>query len=158
VAGRSGSGARREKQAPDGQPTLSNGLKLDVAYPFCASCIAIANTICYNLSRQMEKKTMTKTANLYARIEPELKNEAESILSGLGVPVSNAINMFYRQIVIHRGLPFAVQYPSRSLMNAATLTDAKLDAEVARGFDDIAAGRKRSLAQARADLAQEFGL
>ncbi|MBQ7188989.1 MAG: type II toxin-antitoxin system RelB/DinJ family antitoxin, partial [Kiritimatiellae bacterium] len=42
---------------------------------------------------------MTKTANLYARIEPELKNEAESILSGLGVPVSNAINMFYRQIV-----------------------------------------------------------
>ncbi len=101
---------------------------------------------------------MTKTANLYARIEPELKNEAESILSGLGVPVSNAINMFYRQIVIHRGLPFAVQYPPRSLMNAATLTDAQLDAEVARGFDDIAAGRKRSLAQARADLAQEFGL
>ena len=48
---------------------------------------------------------MTKTANLYARIEPELKTEAESILSGLGVPVSNAINMFYRQIVIHRGLP-----------------------------------------------------
>jgi hypothetical protein len=43
-------------------------------------------------------------------------------------------------------------------MNAATLTDAQLDAEVARGFDDIAAGRKRSLAQARADLTQEFGL
>ena len=32
------------------------------------------------------------------------------------------------------------------------------DAEVAKGFDDIAAGRKRSLAQARADLAQEFGV
>ena len=100
---------------------------------------------------------MTKTANLYARIEPELKNEAESILSGLGAPVSNAINMFYRPIVIHRGLPFAVQYPSRSHMNAATLTDAQLDAEVAKGFDDIAAGRKRSPAQARADLTQEFG-
>lgn len=101
---------------------------------------------------------MTKTANLYARIEPELKNEAEAILSGLGVPVSNAINMFYRQIVIHRGLPFAVKYPSRSLINAATLTDTQLDAEVAKGFDDIAAGRKRSFAQAKADLAREFGL
>ena len=101
---------------------------------------------------------MTKTANLYARIEPELKNEAEAILSGLGVPVSNAINMFYRQIVIHRGLPFAVQYPSRSLINAATLTETQLDAEVAKGFDDIAAGRKRSFAQAKADLAREFGL
>ena len=101
---------------------------------------------------------MTKTANLYARIEPELKNEAEAILSGLGVPVSNAINMFYRQIVIHRGLPFAVQYPSRSLINAATLTETQLDAEVTKGLDDIAAGRKRSFAQAKADLAREFGL
>ena len=56
---------------------------------------------------------MVKSANLYARIEPELKNEAEAILSGLGVPVSNAINIFYRQIVIHRGLPFDVRFPSR---------------------------------------------
>ena len=90
---------------------------------------------------------MTKTANLYARIEPKLKTEAESILGGLGLHVSNAINMFYRQIVIHRGLPFPVQFPSRTLLNAATLTDAQLDAEVTKGFDDIDAGRKRSLKQ-----------
>jgi len=101
---------------------------------------------------------MVKTANLYARIEPELKSEAEAILGGLGVPVSNAINMFYRQIVIHRGLPFAVQFPATSLLNAATLTDAQLDAEVAKGFDDIAAGRKRSFKQATADLTREFSL
>ena len=35
--------------------------------------------------------------------------------------------------------------------------DAQLDAEVAKGFDDIAAGRKRSLAQTHADLTHEFG-
>ena len=101
---------------------------------------------------------MTKTANLYARIEPELKSEAESILGGLGVPVSNAINMFYRQIVIHRGLPFPVQFPAHSLIDATRLTDAQLDTEVAKGFGDIAAGRKRSLQQATADLAREFSL
>ena len=101
---------------------------------------------------------MQKTANLYARIEPELKNEAETILSGLGVPVSNAINMFYRQIVIHRGLPFAVQFPVRHLPNAAMMTDAELDAEVSRGFDDIAAGRKRPLKEVAASLAREFSL
>ena len=56
----------------------------------------------------------------------------------LGVPVSNAINMFYRQIVLHRGLPFAVQFPAKRLANAATMTDAELDAEVAKGFDEIA--------------------
>ena len=101
---------------------------------------------------------MVKTANLYARIEPELKNEAETILSGLGVPVSNAINMFYRQIVIHRGLPFAVQFPARHIPNIATMTDAELDAEVSRGFDDIVAGRKRPLKEVADDLAQAFSL
>lgn len=37
----------------------------------------------------------TKSADLYARIEPEAKEQAESILSALGIPASNAINMFY---------------------------------------------------------------
>ena len=101
---------------------------------------------------------MVKTANLYARIEPELKNEAETILSGLGIPVSNAINMFYRQIVIHRGLPFAVQFPLRQIPNAAIMSDAALDAEVSRGFDDIAAGRKRPFKDVASSLAREFAL
>ena len=101
---------------------------------------------------------MVKTANLYARIEPELKSEAESILGGLGVPVANSISMFYRQRVLHRGLPFAVQFPARKLVNAATMSDAQLDAEVSRGFDDIAAGRKRSLGEVSSSLAQEFAL
>lgn len=101
---------------------------------------------------------MVKTANLYARIEPELKSEAEAILGGLGVPVSNAINMFYRQIVLHHGLPFAVQFPARRLVNAATMSDAQLDAEVARGFDDIAAGRRSTLREVSSSLAEEFAL
>jgi len=101
---------------------------------------------------------MVKTANLYARIEPDLKKEAESILGGLGVPVSNAINMFYRQIVIHRGLPFAVQFPARKPLNAATMSDEQLDAEVSRGFDDIDAGRKCNFREASTRLAQEFAL
>lgn len=45
-----------------------------------------------------------KSANLYARIEPDVKEKAESILSALGIPASNAINMFYKQIILNRGL------------------------------------------------------
>ena len=44
---------------------------------------------------------MAKSANLNARIEPELKEQAEEILAALGIPASNAITMFYRQIIIH---------------------------------------------------------
>ena len=41
----------------------------------------------------------TKSANLYARIEPDVKEQAEEILAALGIPASNAINMFYKQIM-----------------------------------------------------------
>lgn len=44
----------------------------------------------------------TKSVNLYARIEPDVKEKAESILSILGIPASSAINMFYKQIILQR--------------------------------------------------------
>ena len=60
---------------------------------------------------------MSKTANLYVRIEPELKEQAEKILSALGIPASNAINMFYKQIILQRGLPFDLKLPAESVLN-----------------------------------------
>ena len=57
---------------------------------------------------------MAKTANLYARIEPDVKEQAEGILTALGIPVSNAINMFYKQIILQRGIPFEMKLPQDS--------------------------------------------
>ena len=54
-----------------------------------------------------------KSANLYARIEPDVKEQAEGILATLGIPASNAINMFYKQIILNRGLPFEVKIPTQ---------------------------------------------
>lgn len=45
---------------------------------------------------------MAKSASVYARIDPVLKEQAESILSALGIPTSNAIDMFFKQIVLKR--------------------------------------------------------
>ena len=58
---------------------------------------------------------MAKSANLYARIEPEVKEQAEIILGELGIPASSAINMFYKQIILQRGLPFDVKLPQHPL-------------------------------------------
>lgn len=54
----------------------------------------------------------TKSDNVYARIDPDVKKQAESILSALGIPPSTAVNMFYKQIIFQRGLPFDVKLPS----------------------------------------------
>ena len=68
---------------------------------------------------------MAKTANLYARIEPEIKGEAEKILEALGIPVSVAINLFYKQIILQQGLPFNVSLnPAKSNETATTLANA----------------------------------
>lgn len=46
---------------------------------------------------------MAKSASVYARIDPMLKEQAENILSALGIPTSNAIDMFFKQIVLKKG-------------------------------------------------------
>lgn len=63
----------------------------------------------------------TKSANLYVRIEPEVKEQAENILSTLGISTSNAINMFYKQIILQKGIPFEVKIPISNLVDADSL-------------------------------------
>ena len=87
---------------------------------------------------------MAKSANLYARIEPELKEQAEAILTSLGIPASNAITMFYKQIVLQKGLPLEVRLPSERPINIGSLTDEQLNAELEKGYADITAGRAKS--------------
>ena len=55
---------------------------------------------------------MSKTANIRARVEPELKTEVENILSDLGLTVSETVHLLYRQIKLQRGLPFDVRIPN----------------------------------------------
>ena len=57
---------------------------------------------------------MPKTAMIRARMEPELKREAEDVFHELGLNQTEAINLFYRQVVLHHGLPFAVKVPNRA--------------------------------------------
>ena len=101
---------------------------------------------------------MAKTANLYARIEPELKEQAEAILSALGIPVSNAINMFYKQIILQRGIPFELKLPQEGPLDMSTLSREQLHAELEKGYADIAAGRTKPAEEVFASIRKDFGL
>lgn len=100
----------------------------------------------------------TKSANLYARIEPEVKEQAESILATLGIPASSAINMFYKQIILNRGLPFDVKIPTTRPVNVAEITEAELNAELEKGYADMAAGKTKSAKQAFADIRKDYNI
>ncbi len=50
----------------------------------------------------------TKTAMIRARVEPELKDAAENILKKLGLKPSQAITLFYKQVVLNKKVPFEI--------------------------------------------------
>lgn len=100
---------------------------------------------------------MAKSANLYARIEPDLKEQAEGILSELGIPTSNAITMFYKQIVLQRGIPFEMKLPTARPLDTSALTEEQLHAELEKGFADMAAGRTRPAQAVFEDIRREHG-
>ena len=75
-----------------------------------------------------------KSSNVTARVEPELKEQAEAILADLGIPASMAINMYYRQIVLWNGLPFRPAVPSNRPLARDEMTDAEFNARMAVGY------------------------
>lgn len=54
---------------------------------------------------------MAKDTTVRARIEPELKNNVESLFRELGLTTSEAITLFFKQVELNRGLPFPIGLP-----------------------------------------------
>ena len=84
---------------------------------------------------------MANTSTVYARIDTEIKENAESILSQLGISPSSAIQMFYSQIVLKRGMPFELRLPSRKPTAIGGMTREQLDAELMQGIESMKSGK-----------------
>ena len=101
---------------------------------------------------------MAKTASVYARVEPEIKEQAEKVLELLGIPMSNAVSMFLRQVVLQRGLPFEMKLPEGCPVDICELSGADLDREIEKGIADMNAGRMKSAEQVFSDIRKDYGL
>lgn len=62
----------------------------------------------------MNKTTITQTN----RVKNALKHEAETILQELGIPMALAQDLFYRQIIAYKGLPFELRIPNKTTIKA----------------------------------------
>ena len=67
---------------------------------------------------------MTKSAMIRARTEPELKHEVEVIFKELGISPSEAINIFYKQVKLQRGIPFSLNIPNETTIKTFKKTDS----------------------------------
>lgn len=66
---------------------------------------------------------MSKTSTVRARMQPELKANVEEIFQQLGLTTTEAITLFYQQVVLHKGLPFAIKIPNETTEETFKKTD-----------------------------------
>ena len=82
---------------------------------------------------------MAKTATISARVEPELKRQAEDLFSQLGLSAAEAITLFYRQTTLQQGLPFAVKLPNTETVAALRQARSEEDLNEYAGLEDLKA-------------------
>ena len=74
-----------------------------------------------------------KSANVTARIQPDIKEQAEAILAKLGIPVSVFIDMAYRQVIIKEGVPFSLSV-SHAPVSRDSLSKVEFDGIMQKGL------------------------
>jgi DNA-damage-inducible protein J len=80
---------------------------------------------------------MSKTAMVRARVEPDLKDHAESVFHRLGLNATQAITMFYRQVELRDGLPFDVVVPTATTRRTFEASEAGHDLVVCEDADGM---------------------
>lgn len=83
---------------------------------------------------------MSKSFNLNIRLDPIVKEQAETILAQLGMPMASAVSIFLQQVVLQNGLPFEVKLPTAKPIAYGSLTDAEFSALMERAQEDYING------------------
>ena len=96
-----------------------------------------------------------KTANVMARVEPSVKEQAEEIMEMLGIPVSVVINTLYKQIIMTRSIPFSLSVPPVPIARDE-MDEAAFHAMMERGLSEAKADKSRAASDVFADLRREM--
>lgn len=97
----------------------------------------------------------TKSANVLARVEPEIKEQAEAILSKLGIPASVAINALYKQIILTKSIPFPLSLPKESL-TLDSMTTAEFDSIMETGLSQAKTDQSCPVSEVFAKLREQI--
>ena len=99
---------------------------------------------------------MEKTATLNLRLNPDVKDRAEAVLSKLGIPMSTAITIYLNQISLTGGIPFAITLPKApAIINTDLMTAEEIHAKLEKGYEDMKAGRIQNAADAFAKFREK---
>ena len=80
---------------------------------------------------------MSRTVTVRARMAPGLKSEVETLLEQLGVTTTDAINMFFSQIRLRKGIPFSIEMPNKITRQTFEATDRGEDLRAYKNLDEM---------------------
>ncbi len=80
---------------------------------------------------------MAKTNTLHIRVEPNVKERAEETLKDLGLSITDAINVFLNQVILHDGIPFEIKKPRYNKETLQALEDVKNKRNLSKAFDSV---------------------
>ena len=80
---------------------------------------------------------MANKENTTLRIEPELKKQAAALFKALGMDLSTATGIFYRQALRCHGLPFEVRLDEPNDITYAAVDMAENDQDMYGPFDSV---------------------
>lgn len=98
---------------------------------------------------------VTKSANILARVEPEVKKQAEEILTKLGIPASVVINMLYKQIIMTKSIPFPLSLPKQPVTRDSMMAE-EFNAGMETGLSQAKSNQSRPAVDVIADLRWEL--
>lgn len=82
---------------------------------------------------------LTKTANINVRIQENIKKQAEDILEMIGISRATAIDMFYRQIILNKGIPFPITVP-KNIPILEEMDEDEFNLMIANGYSQAIQG------------------
>lgn len=101
---------------------------------------------------------MARTASILVHVEPEVKEEADAILNQLGITMSGAINLYLKQIVQCKGIPFDLKLPENPLPNFFDMTDEEQEQFLQKTINDIKDGKTVSWEDLKKEFEEDFGI
>ncbi len=99
---------------------------------------------------------MARTSNIYIRVEPEIKEQAEQVLERLGIPMSNAIAIFLRQVIMQKGIPFDVKLPSEQPLDFGSLSEKEFNDAIEKGMSDLVSGKLIAAEEVRRNIDEQL--
>lgn len=80
---------------------------------------------------------MARTDNINIRVEPKLKKEVEKTLNDLGMNITDAVTVFFKQIIMTESIPFMIKKPKLNAETIKSIEDAEKGINLSKGYTDL---------------------